>query len=288
MPDRVIGDRGRLRQVLVNLVGNAIKFTERGEVGVSVDVAERGEREVQIHTRIRDTGIGIPTAKLSTIFEAFTQVDSSMSRRYGGTGLGLTITSRLVGLMGGRAWAESELGRGSIFHFTVTLGVPLFDTAAEPEPVEAPELWRVTAPRRALRVLLAEDNAINRLVARRMLEKLGHQVVIAASGRDALAAVESEPFDVVFMDVEMPDLNGLDATRAIREIEAEVIAGRRVPEPQSTYAAARSAGRRIPIIALTAHAMEVHQQQCLAAGMDDFISKPMNAAELAAAVDRVT
>jgi signal transduction histidine kinase/CheY-like chemotaxis protein len=288
VPHHVIGDGGRLRQVLVNLVGNAVKFTERGEVGVSVDVDERGERQVQIHSRIRDTGIGIPTAKLSTIFEAFTQVDSSMSRRYGGTGLGLTITSRLVGLMGGRAWAESELGRGSVFHFTVTLGVPLVDTAAEPELEEAPELRRVTAPWRELRLLLAEDNAVNRLVARRMLEKLGHQVVVAASGRAALAAVESEPFDVVFMDVEMPDMNGLDATRAIRKIEAEVIAGRRLPEPKSTYAAARSTGRRIPIIALTAHAMEMHQQQCFAAGMDDFISKPMNAAELATAIDRVT
>jgi CheY-like chemotaxis protein len=190
--------------------------------------------------------------------------------------------------MGGRAWAESELGRGSIFHFTVTLGVPLVDTAAEPEPVEAPEPWGVTAPRQELRVLVAEDNAINRLVARRMLEKLGHRVVVATSGRAALAVMESEPFDLVFMDVEMPDLNGLDATRAIREIEAEVIAGHRLPEPQSTYAAARNTGRRIPIIALTAHAMEVHRQQCLAAGMDDFVSKPVNAAELAAAVDRVT
>jgi two-component system CheB/CheR fusion protein len=276
VPERVVGDPGRLRQVLVNLVGNAVKFTERGTVTVEVDRVDDGADGIELHALVRDTGIGIPAEKLAMIFEAFTQADSSMSRRYGGTGLGLAITGRLVGLMGGRVWAESELGRGSTFHFTVRLG-----KATGERPVVAPAA--ATPAPRALRVLVAEDNTVNQHVARRMLEKLGHSVMVVASGRAALDSVEAEVFDVVFMDVEMPDMDGLEATRALRTIEAEVRSGRQAPKPDSSYAA----GRRIPIIALTAHAMTMHQEQCLAAGMDDYVSKPVNPTALAAAIARV-
>jgi PAS domain S-box-containing protein len=276
VPERAVGDPGRLRQVLVNLVGNAVKFTERGTVTVEIERVDDGADGIELHALIRDTGIGIAAEKLSMIFEAFTQADSSMTRRYGGTGLGLAITARLVALMGGRAWAESELGRGSTFHFTVRLGRA---TGEPPAPAPAPA---ASAPR-ALRVLVAEDNTVNQHVARRMLEKQGHTVAVVASGRAALEAVEADVFDVVFMDVEMPDMDGLEATRVVRTIEAEVRTGRQAPKPDSSY----STGRRIPIIALTAHAMTMHQEQCLAAGMDDYVAKPVNATALAAAITRV-
>ncbi|HEX2440740.1 MAG TPA: ATP-binding protein [Methylomirabilota bacterium] len=279
VPERVMGDPTRLRQVLVNLVGNAVKFTERGSVTVEMECSagSNGAASLEIQACVRDTGIGIPSDKLSMIFESFTQVDSSMTRRYGGTGLGLAITSRLVALMGGRVWVESELGRGSAFHFTLRVG----QAAAAPK-APAPAA-RAVSPGRNLRVLVAEDNLVNQQVARRLLEKLGHRVAVVSSGKAALEALHAEAFDLVFMDVEMPGMDGLEATRELRTIEAEVLAGRQTPEAGSSYAI----GRRIPIIALTAHAMTMHQEQCLAAGMDDYVSKPVNPTTLAAAIARL-
>jgi PAS domain S-box-containing protein len=410
VPDAVIGDPGRLRQIIVNLVGNAIKFTDKGEVVVSVTASEPAQDETFLHFTVTDTGIGIAIEKQQGIFESFAQADASTTRRYGGTGLGLTISARLVDLMGGRIWMVSEPGKGSAFHFVVRLGVrrgapvrrvpeklsnlenlpvlvvddnatnrrileemlknwrmrpsladsgktalemmagaeergtpyrlllldinmPLMDGfelaeriraqpawdgsaivvltssgmrgdsarcrdlniaayltkpvkqsslmdaimtvlgTAEPTGSAAPLVTRHTLREghRPLRILLAEDNGVNRKIALGMLVKRGHSVVAAENGKAALAALESpgdHPFDLILMDVQMPEMDGLQATARIREKE-------------------QGTGRHIPIIALTAHAMKGDRDVCLNAGMDDYISKPLKADELLAAMERV-
>jgi signal transduction histidine kinase/CheY-like chemotaxis protein len=403
VPDVVRGDSGRLRQVLVNLVGNAIKFTGKGEVAVKVQVKEASERDLKLQVTVADSGIGIPEDKLQVIFDPFSQADSSTTRKYGGTGLGLTISSRLVEMMGGRIWVESELGRGSQFHFTASVGIadtkvievgaiaPLeilravkvlvvddnrtnrrilegmlgrwemksssaqdgdealtklneAQEAGEPfalilmdmhmpgmdgfelserirqsphpstatimmltsaghrgdavrckelgiaayllKPIRQSELReaiaRVLGAREqigaiplitryslhdarelsaSLRILLAEDNAVNQKLASRLLEKRGHFVVVAANGREALAAIKKESFDLVFMDVQMPVMDGFEATAAIRKKE-------------------RSTGVHLPVVALTAHAMKGDREKCLAGGMDGYLSKPIRPQEL--------
>ena len=408
VPDLLRGDPGRFRQVLVNLVGNALKFTERGEVGVSATIESQSADSVVLHFIVSDTGIGIAPEKHASIFEAFQQADGSLARRFGGTGLGLTISSRLVALLGGRIWVESELGKGSRFHFTVSFSVqsnpapqpsriepevlhgmpvliiddnatnrrilsklltswhmlpvetdsgaaaiaklqetkdsgqffslilldaqmPLMDgfTLAETmkqhrdwasatilmlssaglrgdaercrklgiaayltKPIRQQELQQAILTtlgpnpqarsrpahqlitrhslrerRRHVRVLLAEDNEVNQLLARRILEKHGHNVMVAANGKLALAALRTKSFDLVLMDVQMPEMNGHEATRAIREIERET-------------------GAHLPIIAMTAHAMKGDEQLCLDAGMDDYLSKPIRPDTLLATIDK--
>ena len=401
VPEILVGDAGRLRQVVTNLVGNAIKFTERGEVTLRVDQESREEDRVCLHFTVSDTGIGVSKEKQATIFEAFTQADGSTARRYGGTGLGLTISRRLVELMGGRIWVESEPGRGSIFHFSARFGVgkkmPEADCTEQPslegvavlvvddnatnrhilqdilrqwhmEPTLAenantalkrlaeaagrgapfslvltdtqmpvtdgfelverigrnPELGRLgiimlssagegndrmtsepevqarlskpvhqtelrktilrilkekgvlagrasladgASAQKALRILLAEDNAVNKKLAVRLLQKHGYEVVVAGNGREALAAVEREPFDLVLMDVQMPEMDGFEATQAIRERE-------------------RGTGHHLPIVAMTAHAMKGDQERCLQAGMNSYVSKPINSAELFAVIEQ--
>jgi two-component system, sensor histidine kinase and response regulator len=407
VPDALLGDPGRLRQIVLNLVGNAIKFTEQGEVVLSVQLLAPIRDELQLRFTVADTGIGISADKQTAIFEAFNQADGSMTRKYGGTGLGLTISSRLVALMGGRIWVESEIGAGSRFHFTANFKVqkspartvvprdrttlrdmpvlvvddnatnrqillkvldgwrmqpvvaesaaramvmlkealsvgtafslilidaqmPEMDGFALAEyikrnpnyraatimmlssagqrgdalrcrelgiaayltkPVQQTELMEamlIALGTRAkgdgknalvtrhslregqthLRILLAEDNAVNQLVALRLLEKSGHTVTVAANGRKALEALEKDSYDAILMDVQMPEMNGWEATRAIRARE-------------------RSTGGHIPIIAMTAHAMKGDDERCFAAGMDDYLTKPIRSEELAAALDRV-
>ena len=400
VPDRLVGDTGRLFQIIVNLVGNAIKFTEQGEVLVDVAVASQTAEEIDLHVAVKDTGIGIPLDKKRLIFEAFSQADGSMTRKYGGTGLGLAISSRLVAMMGGRIWVESELGRGSAFHFTVRLGLQR-EAALKPslQPVDVqdlpvlvvddnatnrrileellanwgmkpivvdsgraaleemqraadagapiplvlldammpemdgfalagrikqhPELARATimllssatqhsdaarcqqlgiaayltkpikqsellnailtvlhpssaktpkpahrsllpGNRRRLHILVAEDNAINQRLVVRMLEKRGHTVRVAGNGKEVLAALKSEAFDLVLMDVQMPEMNGFEATAAIRAWEQ---------------------GTHIPIIAMTAHALKGDRERCLAAGMDAYVSKPLLAPQLFEAIE---
>jgi two-component system, sensor histidine kinase and response regulator len=406
-PDRLVGDPGRLRQVLTNLVANAIKFTEQGEVVVTVDPASFDQNSVVLHFAVTDTGIGIPDDKRAVIFEAFTQADASTTRKFGGTGLGLSIASELVSLLGGTMWLDSEVGHGSTFHFTARFArqpaeaadaveppvdlrglrvlivddsatnrrilrdvllswkmspeavssgaeglealaaarkagrpyavaivdgqMPLMDgfmfanrvrrdhrlrstllvmltSAARPtdaarcrklgiaghltKPVKQSDLLDTIislfggraaraadavetldrpAPR-TLRVLVAEDNQVNRQFVTRVLEKRGHAMVAAVNGREAVDAIaQAAPghFDVVLMDVQMPELDGLSATVLIRQRE-------------------RTTGTHIPIVAMTAHAMTGDRERCLAAGMDDYVSKPLHPHELIDVVERTS
>jgi len=262
VPDAVVGDPRRLRQVIEKLVDNAIKFTAQGGVAVRVD-AEVAADEVLLHCSVADTGIGIPREQQETIFEPFVQGDGSATRRYGGTGLGLAIASDVVQLMGGNIWVESEAGRGSTFHFTVRLAQ---------EPLSPPAPDRRPAPLRGgaggLHVLLAEDNAVNRKVAVRLLEKRGHTVVAVEDGRQALRALDGERFDIALMDVQMPEMDGFEATAAVRARE-------------------RVEGGHLPIVALTAYAMKGDRERCLEAGMDAYVAKPVNAEELFATLERL-
>jgi two-component system sensor histidine kinase/response regulator len=407
VPENVVGDPGRLRQILTNLVGNAIKFTEHGEVITRVTLESRGNTKLILHFSVADTGIGIPREKHALVFEAFAQADGSTTRNYGGTGLGLSICSRLVALMHGKIWLESEVGKGSVFHFTAELGISSAaarapDTAARladlknlpilivddnaanrriletttkswgmlPTTIEsgnaALEAIR-TANRsgspfslvlidgsmpgmdgfelaecirgnpalsntiimmltsagqrgegercrklgigayllkpirnselqaavllvlgraadvgsrdlvtrhdtrlqsRKLRILLAEDNPVNQKVGVKMLEKMGHQPTVARDGREAFAALEAANYDLVFMDVQMPEMDGLTATRKIRERE-------------------KATGRHVPIIAMTAHAMKGDEQRCLEAGMDGYLTKPVSSPQVAEVIARI-
>ena len=258
-PALLVGDPDRLRQVLVNLIGNAIKFTEHGEVAVEVAAADLGER-VRLRFVVRDTGIGIPPDRLAAIFAPFEQADPSTTRRFGGTGLGLTIASRLVRLMGGAITVDSAVGVGSTFAFEAE-----FAGASEPraEPA-APGPPRVDASR-PLQILLAEDNRINQLVAAEMLQRAGHQVTVVGDGAAAVAAVGQLRFDVVLMDVQMPGMDGWEATAAIR-------------------AHADPGVRRLPVIAMTARATEADRARSLEGGMDAFLTKPLQLADLEAAL----
>jgi PAS domain S-box-containing protein len=260
VPDTLVGDPGRLRQVIVNLVGNALKFTEAGQVAIRVGVESRAAGSVVVHVEVTDTGIGVPPDKQQAIFGAFVQADGSTTRRFGGTGLGLAISAQLVEMMEGQIWVESTMGEGSTFHFTARLAANGEEPAAtRAGPADA------LVPSRSVRVLLAEDNAVNRLVAVRLLEKYGHTVVEAVDGRQALAALEHESFDVVLMDVQMPVMDGFAATAAIRDRE-------------------QGTGLRLPIVALTAHAMQGDRERCLEAGMDAYVTKPIKPVELLGAI----
>jgi len=407
VPTSLRGDPGRLRQILVNLIGNAIKFTEKGEVYLNTEKASEDREKVTLHFSVRDTGVGIPQEKQKSIFEAFVQADSSMTRKYGGTGLGLAIVKRLLDMMAGSMWVESQPGEGSTFHFAVAFGV---EVSPAPRPAQAsvaklrnmpvlviddnttnrkildamlkhwemeptlveggiegldamrkakhaaapfplvlldfqmpdmdgfevveyikkdPELAGATimmltsagqrgdaarcralgivaylikpirqselleaillalgqAPhdhiqprlitrhtlreaRRKLRVLLAEDNAVNQTLAVRLLEKRGHTVTVAGNGREALEARRKETFEVILMDVQMPDMDGFEATALIRAEEKQT-------------------GQHMPIIAMTAHAMKGDRERCLAAGMDGYVSKPVDPEQLFDALERI-
>jgi signal transduction histidine kinase/ActR/RegA family two-component response regulator len=262
VPPRVVADPVRLRQILLNLVGNALKFTDEGEIVVelSLDADQPVDpSRIRLHGVVRDTGSGVPLDKQQLIFEAFTQADGSTTRRYGGTGLGLSISAKLAALMNGRLWVVSEPGRGSAFHFLLDLEVA---GAAEETHAVTPK----SAPAGAkLSALLVEDNAVNRLLATRLLEKQGHRVTAVVDGVAAVAAIAAETFDVVLMDIQMPVMNGFEATAAVRAREA-------------------GTGRRLPIVAMTAHAMAEDRQRCLDAGMDGYVTKPIDVNELMAAI----
>ena len=254
VPGVVLGDQGRLRQVVVNLVGNAIKFTSSGEV--VLEVSPEKSNLAQVHFAIRDTGIGIAPDRQSVIFEAFSQADGSTTRQFGGTGLGLMISARLVEAMQGKLWVVSKLGSGSCFHFTACL-------ERAPDGLEAPRLAAPSLPHApnpfAWTILLAEDNVVNQRVAVHLLEKEGHRVVVAANGKEAVVAWRRQSFDLILMDVQMPEMDGFEATSEIRRSER---------------------GSHITIVALTAHAMPGDRERCLAAGMDNYLAKPISKTDL--------
>jgi two-component system, sensor histidine kinase and response regulator len=406
LPTDLVGDPARLRQVVINLLDNAVKFSEQGEIVITIEVEDQTDDSIGLHFSVADAGVGIPQDKLSAIFDSFTQVDSSITRKYGGTGLGLTISQRLVEIMGGRIWVESELGKGSTFHFTARFGLqngttrpkiapeksdlagihiligdddvmarntlmsmlagrgfaniaavdggevlaamgkipggaqearllllndvlaPDLDgfavverirsnqawsraqiimltsrerqdegslceslgiSACLQKPVDEPDLFKAIsmvlgilpekpdafvvtrypthAPQRKLQLLLAEDNLVNQRLAVRMLEKRGHAVVVAENGVEVLKALERNVFDLILMDIQMPGMDGIETTRAIRQQE-------------------QATGSHVPIIALTAHAFRGDRERCVEAGMDDYVSKPIQMNELVATIER--
>ena len=278
LPAVCVGDDLRIRQILINLVQNAIKFTERGEVAVSVEPAEPSGPAggVILHWMVRDTGIGIPAEQQARIFNTFEQADSSYVRRYGGTGLGLSISRQLAEMMGGRLWVESRPGEGSTFHCTVAVEA---GSEAEVEAVRQPDNGTGGGVR-DLHLLVVDDNEVNRDLIRMVLEK-DHRVTTAEHGLEALRALAAEgPFDAVFMDVQMPEMDGLTVTRVIRAMERGAEPPALLDQGLAAQLAGRLAGGHVPVIAMTAHAMGGDEARCLAAGMDDYVTKPFQPEQL--------
>jgi two-component system, sensor histidine kinase len=277
LPEGIIGDDLRLQQIFFNLVGNAIKFTESGSVTIKVQTAANRsvEGKISLQFSVTDTGIGIAPEKLTAVFSGFQQADSSYARQYGGTGLGLTISRQLTELMGGSMWVESRVNAGSTFYFILDF---------LPSAVEAPSLAAAEhnlsgQVMRSLSILVVDDNEVNRDMARMFLEK-EHDVVVQSDGLEALHALAKQLFDVVLMDVQMPLMDGLATTTIIRSLEKGLPLSRELPDALTSALRGRLRGRHLPIIAMTAHAMGGDREMCLAAGMDSYITKPFQPAQL--------
>ena len=272
VPDALIGDTLRLRQVLVNLVGNAVKFTDSGHISVRVGLEAQTSSDVVILVQVTDSGIGISPEKHRMIFDPFSQADGSAARKCSGTGLGLAISAHLVQLMGGRIGVTSALGRGSTFSFSVRLARAAAEASAQlaqGSRPEAAERAPVGPPKHSLRILVAEDNVVNQKLVAEVLKRRGHQVSVVGNGREAVDAVNESTFDVVLMDVQMPVMDGFAATGAIRQTDRDAI-------------------QRTPIMAMTANAMKGDQQKCIQAGMDGYLSKPIDFADLIEIVEKWT
>ena len=271
IPDHLVGDSLRLNQVIINLIGNAIKFTNKGEIGLTITGKSKNERDVSLQFAVHDTGIGIPLDKQKIIFNPFSQSDESFTRSFGGTGLGLSISKQLVELMGGEMRLESEQGQGSTFYFTLMFTLPdekFVIQSEDPHSLqdETQRLIFESSKHKGLYILLAEDNEMNQEVAIAFLESRGHTVVVASNGMEALEHATNEKFDCVLMDVQMPKMDGTEVTMKIREFE-------------------KTTHTHVPIIAMTAFALKGEQEQFINAGMDDYISKPFKAKDLFKKID---
>ena len=282
----VRGDPGRFRQVLLNLVGNAVKFTEFGEIELSINVDDRRDGRIMLHVSVRDTGIGIPKEKITAIFEAFKQADGSTTRKYGGTGLGLSICKNIAELMDGEVWAESpaqskpERGErsgphpGSIFHFTAWFEeskVKEDNVLQQSQKEIATQIFVPEEKRHDVSILLAEDNPVNQKLVQLMLSKAGYSVEVACNGQEAVKKYTKSPhkYNLIFMDIEMPVMDGLQATKEIRDWE-----GLEANNGENTDGNS-NIGSKIPIVAMTANALDEVRKKCLEAGLDDYITKPI-------------
>ena len=263
-PHAIMGDPTRLQQIMANLLSNAVKFTEKGKISIFISSKKLENPCYEIYFKVKDTGIGIPKDKISQLFQPFSQVDASTTRTYGGTGLGLAISKKLVEMMGGRIWTESQLGKGSTFNFTIladATSIKLGSRKAEAQQESEIEVDR----NHVLRILLAEDNPVNQMVMLKMLNKLGYNADVASNGTDVLRSLELQPYDLILMDVQMPEMDGFEAARTIRKLWASA------DQPK--------------IIAITAYALKGDREKCLSAGMDDYISKPVKLEELRAVLE---
>jgi len=280
VPRLLRGDAARLSQILINLGGNAVKFTRKGRILIRVSVLKAETDTIVLRFSVKDTGIGIAADRLDALFTPFTQADGSTTRKYGGTGLGLAISKQLVQMMNGRIGAESQTGLGSTFWFTAQFGLPanqaeeqmlgkdaecsaelMMDFGRDEDALHASERGCIPSLPENVRILLVEDNAVNQAVAVAMIKKLGCMADVAVDGRQAIAALEKGSYDLVLMDCQMPEMDGFEATRLIRQ--------------------KREKSAKIPIIAMTASAMQADREKCSLAGMDDFIAKPVQLEELA-------
>jgi CheY-like chemotaxis protein len=275
VPRSVKGDPARIRQIINNLLSNAVKFTGEGEIELAVVrdriqspgcTSSQIDDHVTLHFSVRDSGVGIAGDIKEKIFERFSQADTSTSRRYGGTGLGLTISSKLVQLMNGRIWLESEPGKGSVFDFTVQFR--LADEDFPPCRNIIGQSMPAATQARPLRILLVEDTIINQAVGANVLKKRGYDVTVATNGKEALSLLGKERFDIVLMDVEMPEMDGIEATRNIRSVDSPVL------------------DHMVPVIAITAYAKDRKREECLGSGMNDFITKPFRVDQLSEVIDR--
>jgi CheY-like chemotaxis protein/HPt (histidine-containing phosphotransfer) domain-containing protein len=267
VPDSLSGDAGRLRQVLINLVGNALKFTDEGSVDVRVSLRGGTSDRLRLLFVVTDTGIGMNPAKISDVFEPFRQLDASTTRKRGGTGLGVSISEKLVEMMGGRLYAASIPGEGSAFGFCINVEhgpeVPLSEEDLVLEKEQTPEPH---VPTQSYHCLVAEDNPVNQKLVLKMLSYAGHSAELASTGQEAVELAFTHSFDMILMDVQMPGMDGLEATASIRELE-------------------RGTDSHVPILAMTAHAMPGDRERCLRAGMDGYLSKPVRITDLLRAVD---
>jgi CheY-like chemotaxis protein len=285
VPDRLLGDALRLRQVLMNLLSNAVKFTERGSITIEVSLVSQTPEDATLRFAVADTGIGISEIDQQRVFAPFAQVDASTTRQHGGTGLGLSIASDLIRAMGGKLEVASKLGDGSTFYFVVAIRPEVQSPAAKGraaapasfektaqaagtgaagEPAAAAERPQAKSPAGKLRVLLVEDLPANQMLVVHVLKRRGHEIEVATNGLQAVEMISGRPFDIVLMDLQMPDMDGFEATAAIRALP---------------HAA------RTPIVALTAHALPADRDRCLAAGMDDYLAKPLDIRQLVEVVE---